>query len=61
MIISGNEGTGKTQLALWFAEWYIKEKNIEKSNIFYCLCTEELKCSDLIGRQILTNNNYPGK
>ena len=26
IIISGNEGSGKTQLAFWFAEWYIKEK-----------------------------------
>ena len=26
VIISGNEGTGKTQLVLWFAEWCGKEK-----------------------------------
>ena len=50
VIISGNEGTGKTQLALWFAEWYVKQKKIKKSNIFYCLCTEELKCPELIGK-----------
>ena len=41
VIISGEEGNGKTQLALWFAEWYIKQNNIDKDNIFYCLCTEE--------------------
>ena len=61
IIISGNEGSGKTQLALWFAEWYSKEKNIQKENIFYCLCTEELKCQDLIGSESPTNNNEPGK
>ena len=61
VIISGNEGSGKTQLALWFAEWYSKEKDIKKSNIFYCLCTEELKCPDLIGRQSPTNSSDPGK
>ena len=61
VIISGNEGTGKTQLALWFAEWYGKERNIKKSNIFYCLCTEELKCPDLIGRQSPTNSSDPGR
>ncbi len=27
VIISGNEGIVKTQLALWFAEWFRKEKN----------------------------------
>ena len=67
VIISGNEGAGKTSLALWFAEWYVKEKNgkeeknDEESKIFYCLCTEELKCPDLIGRQSPTNNSDPGK
>ena len=61
VIISGNEGTGKTQLALWFAEWYGNEKKIKKSNIFYCLCTEELKCPDLIGRQSPTNSTEPGR
>ena len=61
VIISGKEGVGKTQLALWFAEWYTKEKNINKKNIAYCLCTEELRCSDLIGRQNPTNKTEPGK
>lgn len=61
VIISGNEGAGKTQLALWFAEWYGKEKKIKKSNICYCLCTEELKCPDLIGKQSPTNSTEPGK
>ena len=60
-MISGNEGAGKTQLALWFAEWFAKEKQIENSNIFYCLCTDELKCPDLIGRQSPTNNIEPEK
>lgn len=30
IIISGNEGTGKAQLTLWFIEWYGKEKKIKK-------------------------------
>ena len=61
IIISGKEETGKTQLALWMAEWYIEKNKIDKSNIFYCLCTEELKCPDLIGRQSPTNNTEPGE
>ena len=61
IIISGNEGSGKTQLAFWFAEWFIKEKFMDKSNIFYCICTEELKCSDIIGKYSPTNKNEPGE
>ena len=38
-----------------------KKKNIQKENIFYCLCTEELICQDLIGRQSPTNDKEPGK
>ena len=34
--------------ALWFAEWFGKEKKIKKLNIFYCLCIDELKCPYLI-------------
>lgn len=34
IIISGNEGSGKTQLALWFAEWYSKKK-IYKKKIYF--------------------------
>ena len=34
VIISGNDGTGKTQLALWFAEWFGKEKKL-KNQIFF--------------------------
>ena len=30
VIISGIEGSGKTQLALWFAEWYTKKKKYKK-------------------------------
>ena len=61
VIITGNEGNGKTQLALWFAEWYVKEHKIKKPNLFYCLCTNELKYSDLIGSQSLANIIDPGK
>ena len=34
--------------ALWFADWFGKEKKIKKLNIFYCLCIDELKCPYLI-------------
>ena len=47
VITCGNEGSGKTQLPLWFSEWYSNERNINKDNIFYCLCKEELKFPDL--------------
>ena len=45
--------------ALWFAEWFGKEKKIKKLNIFYCLCIDELKCPDLIGKQSPTNEASP--
>ena len=48
-------------MALWFAEWYTNENKIDKKNIAYCLCTEELKCPDLIGSQSPTNYTEPGK
>ena len=45
--------------ALWFAEWFGKEKKIKKLNIFYCLCIDELKCPYLIGKQSPTNETSP--
>jgi len=43
VITSGNDGTGKTQLPLWFAEYFGKEKQIQNSNIFYYLYDNLIK------------------
>ena len=56
VLILGKQGVGKTQLALWMAE-YIDTKNKvilndeAEKDIYICICNEILKCSDLIGRQ----------
>ena len=64
-MIVGDEGTGKTYLAKCIAEYRDKlNKNIEEvdEGIYYCECTEDLKCSDLIGNQYpslnSSENNY---
>ena len=56
VLILGNQGVGKTQLALWMAEYYdskyrkiLNEK--KEKDVYICVCNETLKCSDLIGRQ----------
>ena len=36
-----------------------KKKKIKKLNIFCCLCIDELKCPDLIGKQSPTNEASP--
>ncbi|KAH0800171.1 Dynein heavy chain, cytoplasmic [Histomonas meleagridis] len=52
VILTGLKGCGKTQLAKWVSEWYDKKhKNQNKEEEFFCICTEETKCSDLIGKQ----------
>ena len=56
IIIAGDEKTGKTQLASWFAKWYINENHMKKTKISYCLCTEQLKCADLIGSRKMNEN-----
>jgi len=56
IIITGDKEVGKTQLASWFAKWYINEKKMKKSEIYYCLCTQELKCADLIGYKKVNEN-----
>ena len=38
VFISGNEGTGKTQLVLWFGKWCGKEKKL-KNQIYFIVCT----------------------
>ena len=56
IIIAGDEGTGKTQIAKYIATEYQNKfyEDKDKSNddeFYYCECTEDLKCSDLIGNQ----------
>ena len=56
IIIAGDEGTGKSQIAKYIASEYQNKskKNDDKINdeeFYYCECTEDLKCSDLIGNQ----------
>ena len=56
VLILGKKGVGKTQLALWIAEFFdTKNKAIlnedKEKDILICICNEILKCSDLIGRQ----------
>ena len=64
VMIIGDEGTGKTQIAKYFAEYYDKlNDNFDyeyDNGIYYCECTEELKCSDLIGNQYPSFNNIDG-
>ena len=59
VMIVGDEGTGKSQIAKYIAEYrdkiYCKDKN--EDGICYCECTEELKCSDLIGKQYPSLNS----
>ena len=61
VMIVGDEGTGKTQIAKYIAE--DRDKHIGSKNdnnddgIYYCECTEELKCSDLIGNQYPSFNS----
>ena len=60
VILAGEEGCGLTQIARLIAECHNKNlyndnnKNNEKE--FFCICTEETKCSDLIGGQKASNN-----
>ena len=60
VMIIGDEDTGKTYLAKYLAEHRDKlNKNNLKydEGIYYCECTEDLKCSDLIGNQYPSLNS----
>ena len=61
VIITGDEGTGKSQIAKYIAIEYQKEFcNNNKNNnepFYYCECTEDLKVSDLIGNQYPSFNS----
>ena len=53
VLIIGDEGTGKSQIAKYIAEFRDKKNNnnYDEEGIYYCQCTEDIKCSDLIGNQ----------
>ena len=64
VIITGKRGCGKTQFALYMAEYYNNKKYAErkftKKDIDFMICTEETSCSDIIGKQILSKNEKTG-
>ena len=53
VIITGKRGCGKTQFALYMAEYYNRKYVINaftKSDIDFIICTEETSVSDIIGK-----------
>ena len=64
VIIIGKRGCGKTQFALWMAEYYNKkfvDEKYGKLDIDFMICTEETSCADLIGKQILNKKKESGQ
>ena len=58
VIITGKEGNGKTQIAKWISEYWNQKKIKNKDNNeneddyeYFCVCTENITCWDIIGRQ----------
>ena len=49
IIIIGEDGFGKSQIARWVAEMHNNYNNIDANKYVHFICTEETKCSDLIG------------
>ena len=48
IIIVGEEGSGKSKIARWIVKMYNTTNNNSK-DYYHFICTEETKCSDLIG------------
>jgi len=63
VIIIGKKGCGKTQFALWIAEYYNKsiDKKYGKKDVDFMICTEETSCADLIGKQKLSRKKESGQ
>ena len=63
VIIIGKRGCGKTQFALWMAEYYNKkvDEKYGKLDVDFMICTEETSCADLIGKQILNRKKESGQ
>ena len=66
VIITGKRGCGKTQFALYMAEYYNKNNNVcesdkaPKEDIDFMICTEQTSFSDIIGKQILSKKEESG-
>ena len=64
IIILGEEGSGKSMIARWIVQMFNKSKKINDNSKYYYhfICTEETKCSDLIGyhspKKLKTITNY---
>ena len=64
IIILGEEGSGKSMIARWIVQMFNKNKKINDNSKYYYhfMCTEETKCSDLIGyhspKKLKTISNY---
>jgi len=55
ILITGSSGSGKTKLAMTISDyWNNLYSSSKNENKYYCVCTEEIRCSDLLGRQIPT-------
>ena len=54
VILTGSEGSGLTQIARWISHWYQQMNNNQQDKStnkeYFCICTNETKCSDLIGK-----------
>ena len=48
IIIVGEEGSGKSKIARWIVKIY-NSKDSRSKDYYHYICTEETKCSDLIG------------
>lgn len=53
VILTGREGCGKTQAAIWISEYYnnLVQPNSSQDESFFCICSEEIKVADLVGHQ----------
>lgn len=58
VIITGKQGCGKTQVALWISEYYNNQIQVNfNDQSCFCFCTEDIKVSDLVGRQSPSANS----
>ena len=59
IIITGEYGIGKSHISRQLAKIFNKENDKEENKFCHFICTEETKCSDLIGGQV--PKEYNGK
>ena len=58
IIIVGKGGSGKSSIGREIAKVYNLKKGKENNNYYHFICTEETKCSDLIGYIAPRKDNY---